>query len=140
MFFSCNKSHTENYTISAKDNCKKQCVFLFNSSGTLWTYFLCYLLTYVGCSESNGALFISMEVTTDTKRTITLMEQILSCRTLFFNTFTIISYVFLPTTNMSLHARLVNICTSRGELLSLSPLLRHTTHCFTALTSTVWSP
>mgnify|MGYP001852393476 CR=1 FL=1 len=47
---------------------------------------------------------------------------------------------FLPAMNKSLHAALVKICTSRGDPLSLLPLLKHTTHHLTVFISTVWSP
>lgn len=39
--------------------------------------------------------------------------------------------------NKSLHAALVEVCTSRGDLLP--PVLKCTTHCLTVLTSTIWS-
>ena len=32
------------------------------------------------------------------------------------------------------------ICSSGGDLLSLSPLLKYTTHCLTVLTPAIWSP
>ena len=41
--------------------------------------------------------------------------------------------------NKSLHAVLVNMCTSRGDLLSLSPLLKDNTQHLILLMSTVWS-
>ena len=56
-------------------------------------------------------LFISKETMTDTKTTITLfIEQILSYKTLFFNTVTTVSYAFSPVMNKRLHANLVKIC------------------------------
>jgi len=68
-----------------------------------------------------------------------LIEQILSYRTLFFNIVTVVSCAFLPVMKKkSLHAELVNICTSGVDLLL--PLLECTTHCLPVLTSTVWSP
>ena len=42
--------------------------------------------------------------------------------------------------NKSLHAMLAKICTSRGDPLSQSPLLKRNTHRLTVLTATVWSP
>ena len=51
--------------------------------------------------------------------------------------FTTISYAFSPALKKSLYVTLVKIWTSRGDPLLLSPLLKHTTHCFTVLTSTV---
>jgi len=68
-----------------------------------------------------------------------LIERIPSCKTLFFNTITTISYVFSPVMNKSLNAMLVTICTSRGDPRFLSPLLKRTTHHQTVPTSTVWS-
>jgi len=47
------------------------------------------------------------------------------------------SYAFLPMMNKSLHATLIKICTSRGDLLLLS-LLKCTTCCITVLTLTIW--
>jgi hypothetical protein len=41
-----------------------------------------------------------------------LTEQILSYKTLFFDTVTTIGYALLPAMNKSLHAALVKICTS----------------------------
>ena len=41
--------------------------------------------------------------------------------------------------NMSLHGARVKICTSRGDSLSLLPLLKCTTYYLTVLTSTGWS-
>ena len=55
----------------------------------------------------------------------------------FFHVVTTISYPFSPVTNKSLHAVLVKI--SRGDPLSLSPLLKRTTHCLAVLRATVWS-
>jgi len=45
----------------------------------------------------------------------------------FFNVVTTISYAFLPLMSKGLHASLVKIYTSRGDLLL--PVLRCTTHC-----------
>ena len=42
--------------------------------------------------------------------------------------------------NKKLHAMLIITCTSRGDPLSLLPLLKHTTQCLTVLISTVCSP
>ena len=56
-----------------------------------------------------------------------MIEQILSYRTLFLNICAITSYAFLSALNKSLHAMLVKICTSRGDPLSLLPLLKCTT-------------
>ena len=68
-----------------------------------------------------------METTTDTKTTITLLD--ISYKTLFFHIITTISYTFSPVMNKNLHAVLVKICTSRGDPLSLSALLKCTTLC-----------
>ena len=65
---------------------------------------------------------------TDTKSTITLfdgavfhlIDQILSCKTLFFIIVTTISYAYLPVMNKSLLATRVKICTSGGESLFYS--------------------
>ena len=69
-----------------------------------------------------------------------MIEQILSYRTLVFNTVTTISYAFLPAMNKSLRAVLVRICTSGGNPVSLSPLLKRTIHRLAVLISTGWSP
>ena len=69
-----------------------------------------------------------------------MIKQILSYKALFFIIVTAISYAFSPTMNKSLHAVLIKICTNRGDPLLLSPLMKHTTHCLTVLTSTLWSP
>ena len=63
-----------------------------------------------------------------------LLEQILSYKTQFFNAVTIISCA-LPKMNKSLHAVLVKICSSGSDLLSLSPLLKHSIQHHTVLTS-----
>lgn len=75
-----------------------------------------------------------METTTDAKSTVTLIQQILSNRTLFVAT---ISYAFSPVMSKSLHALLVTVWTSEGDLLL--PLLKSPTKLFTVLISAVWS-
>ena len=67
-----------------------------------------------------------------------LIEQIHSYKTIFFDIFTTISYVFASAMNKCLHAVLVKTCTSKGD--PLLPVLKCTTYCLTVLTSTVWSP
>ena len=67
------------------------------------------------------------------------MEPILNYKTLFFNIVTTINYAFSPAMNYSLHAALLTICTSGGNPLLLSSVMKCTTHCLTALTFTVWS-
>ena len=57
-----------------------------------------------------------------------MIEQILSYRTLFFNTVTTIGCAFLPAVNKNLHSTLITVCTGEGDILLLSPLLKHTTH------------
>ena len=61
------------------------------------------------------------------------------------NTVTTISSAFLPAMKKSLHA----CCASKNlhghperdlSFMSVPPLLKHTIHCLTVLTSTVWSP
>lgn len=69
-----------------------------------------------------------------------MIEQILSYKTLFFYTVTITCYTFSPAMNKSLHATLVNICTSGGDPVLLSSLLKCITHCLAVLTSTTESP
>ena len=56
-----------------------------------------------------------MGATTYIKSTITLTEQILSYKTLFFNIVTTISYAFSPEMNNSMHAALTKTCTSGGD-------------------------
>ena len=72
-----------------------------------------------------------MESTADKKSTATLIEQIFSYSTLFFNIFNTISYAFSPAMSNSLHTTLLKICTSWSDPLFLSPLLtQHSlTHC-----------
>ena len=97
--------------------------------------------SYLGPRQQRLLQFISMEMTADTKRTITLFDRAhsqLQSTLFFFNTVTTISYMLLPATNKSLHAVFVTVCASRSDLLLL--LLRSTTSCCTVLTSTVWSP
>ena len=67
-----------------------------------------------------------------------MVEQILSYEAIFFSLVTVISYAFLPVMKKSMHAALVKICSSRGDLFS--PLLKCSTHHSTVLISTVWSP
>ena len=78
-----------------------------------------------------------MGATTYIKSTITLTEQILSYKTLFFNIATTISYALSPVMKKSLHATLITICTRGGDPLSLSPLQKCTTHRITVHTCTV---
>ena len=76
-----------------------------------------------------------METTVNAVSIVTLIEQILTYRTLFFNIVTTMSYAFLPVMNKSMHAMLVKTCTGGGDPL----LLKCTTHHLTMFTSTVWS-
>jgi len=69
-----------------------------------------------------------------------LIEHILHYKILCFNIVITFSSAFSSVMNKSLHAELMNICTRRGDPLLLSLLLKHTTHCLTVLTSTLWSP
>jgi len=66
-----------------------------------------------------------------------LIEQSLSYKMLFFSIATTTSYAFLPAVNKSLHAVLIKVCTSGGDPLMLSPLLKCTTHHLTVLTPAV---
>ena len=93
---------------------------------------------YVGCSESNAFLFISMEPTVDTKSTVMpFVRAFFSCKTLIFIIATYVSYAFLTAMSKSLHAVLVTVCTSR--VYPLPPLLKCTTRRLAVLASTVWS-
>lgn len=83
----------------------------------------------------------SMETTTKYKNTV--LEKILSYRTLFFNLVITISYVFLSVKNKSLHTTLVKTCTSGGDLLLPFPQLKHHPphhcahiHCLVSIT--IW--
>jgi len=96
---------------------------------------------FVGHSESNASYFFPWKLSQLQKaQSQFLMKQIFSYKTLFFNVVTTISSVFLPAMIKSLCATLVKIYASGGDPLSLTPLLKCTTHCLTALTSTTWSP
>jgi len=66
-----------------------------------------------------------------------LIEQILSYKSLFFNTVTTISSAFLPVINKNLLAALIKACTSTGESMPLLPLLECTSYHLTVLTFTV---
>jgi len=66
-----------------------------------------------------------MKMTTDTKSTITLFEQILSYKTLFFNIVTTTGYAFSPAMNKSLHAALIKICMVIQNMACLSCLYCH---------------
>ena len=59
---------------------------------------------------------------------------------LFFSIITTTSCAFLPAMNKNLHAAFIKICTSSGDPLSLSLLLKCNTRHLTMLTSTVGSP
>jgi len=78
-----------------------------------------------------------------------LVEQILSYKTLFFNSHHHELQIFTSreqctTVNCKMNkksrAALVNICNSRGDPLLLLPWLKCTTYHLTMLTSTAWSP
>jgi len=108
-----------------------------------WYYVpvLYYKLLYIDHSESNAAcLFLWKLQQIQGTQQQGLTQQICSGKTLFFSIATTMSYAFLPPVNKGLRAALVNICTSGTDPLSLSPLLKCTTHCLTVLMATVWSP
>ena len=69
-----------------------------------------------------------------------MIYQFLSYKTALFNIVTTTSYAFSAAMNKNLHAVLIKVCASRGEPLSLLPLLNHTTHSLAMLTYTGWSP
>ena len=82
-----------------------------------------------------------METQKNTMSTVTVLDRANSqLQTVFFNIVTTVSWAFLPLTNKCLRAVLPKMSTTRGDPLSLSPLLKHTTHKLTVLTSTVWYP
>jgi len=95
---------------------------------------------YIGHSKSNASYLFPWKLQQIQRAQYYLIVQFLHYETLFFITDTIISYVFSPATNRSLRATLIVICTSGGDPLSPSPLLKCTTLCLTVLTSTAWSP
>ena len=105
---------------------------------------LCHTLNrsacYAACSEINASHLFPWKLQ-QTKRAQQryLIKQILSYKTLFSNAVTIISYAFSSAMNRSLHAMFVTICTRGGDPLSLSPLLKCTTHC-TVCSYPLWSP
>jgi len=93
-------------------------------------------ITYVGCFKSYVSyLFPGRLQLIQRSQEHYLIKQILSYKTLFLNVGNTISYGFSPEMNKSLHAALVKICTSRGDLLL--PLLKGTTHCLGVLAFTV---
>lgn len=69
-----------------------------------------------------------------------LIEQIVCCKTVFFNVVTTTSYVFLTVMDKGLDAMLMKTCTSRVHPLLPSVLLKCTAHYLTTLTNTAWSP
>jgi len=73
-----------------------------------------------------------MVTATATESTIALFDRENYGTKHCFSTATTLSYAFSPAMNMSLHATVINICTSSGD--PLPPLLHH----LTVLTSTVW--
>jgi len=89
---------------------------------------------YACCSKSNASYLFPWKLFTKSAITV---ERIHSYKTLFCNVLPTISYAFSPVMNKSLHAVHIKICTSGGDPLSLSPLLKRTTDHFTVLTSTV---
>jgi len=88
-----------------------------------------------------------METTTDTKSTIILFDRANSqLQNTIFQLITSITYAFSPVVNKSLPAALLkkknlHVCPFQlvCHIALLSPLLKHTTHWFTVLISTVWS-
>jgi len=66
---------------------------------------------YVGLSENNGSYSRYKE------HNNSLIQQVLSYKSLFFSIVTTISSAFPPAMNKSPHAALVKICTSRGDPL-----------------------
>ena len=75
-------------------------------------------LMYIGNSESNAShLFF----TTGTKSIVTLFDRPNSqLWNIIFNIITTISNEFLPAMNKSLRARLLKICTSKGDTLAVA--------------------
>ena len=65
-------------------------------------------------------------------------REILSYKTIFLKILNNVSYVFLPAINYTLHAVLIKICISGGNLQS--PLLKSTTHHLSVPSSSRWSP
>jgi len=66
---------------------------------------------------------------TTTKHTVTLPARANSqLQTPFFSIVTTISYAFSPVMNKDLHAMLIKICTTGGDPLSLSSLMKQIMH------------
>ena len=76
-----------------------------------------------------------MEIITDTK--ITLSDRRNSTLQSIIFQHSHHHYAFSPVMNKILHAVFVKICTSRCDLLSLSPLLKHTTSLCWLVSSTL---
>jgi len=78
-----------------------------------------------------------MEMTTDTKRTITLLDLLdrvdSQLQNTVFQQSAPICNAFLPRMNKSPHSVLSKICTSGGDPLLLVSLLTRTTHCLSVL-------
>lgn len=92
----------------------------------------------IGCSKINASYLFAWKLQQIKRAELTVfIEQNLSYKILF-NIFTTVSYAFSPAVNKILCAMLVKTGTSRGDLLF--PLLMHSTHSLTVLTSTVLSP
>ena len=91
---------------------------------------------YIGCTESKESCLFPWTLQWRQRAQYHhLIEQILYYKTLFFSIVATVSYAFSPVMNKSLHAALITICTSKGDPLLLSPLLKYTIHCLTVRTS-----
>ena len=76
---------------------------------SIWEWIL-----HTGYSECNAYYLLPWKLQQRAQEHY-LIEQILSYKTLFFNTSTTISCAFSPAMNKSLHAALVKICTLGGD-------------------------
>ena len=97
-------------------------------------------VTYTMVSESNAPYLFPWKLQPIQRAQYKyLIEQNPSYKTVFIHIVTTISCAFSPAMNKSLRAMLVTICTSKGDPLLLSPLLKLTTPHLTVLVSAVWS-
>ena len=96
-------------------------------------------LIYLSCSKSVAFYLFPLKLHQLQKaQQHELIVQILRYKTHYFSVVTTISHAFALAMNKSLHAMLIEVYSSEGD--PLSPLLKHTTHHLSVLSSTVWSP
>ena len=79
---------------------------------------------YLGCSDSKASYLFPQKLKQRPQQHY-LTEEILSYKTVFFNTVATSSCAFLPTTNKSLHSVLVKICIAIQNVTCISYCCLH---------------